>query len=202
MKKMITVIWIAFLVYNNCNSQTVDFAVSTLMQLNIEKQGFSMCSFFHNIQNFKLLYQNEETCYYKCNFGKSNADSVLIYSEEYPDYSNNSEVTMYEVRIYQYYSQLSIANNDYNQLLSDLRLELLSKPELYNSCIPGTYLYVHLNDTAHIIKRDCNDNVFQSFNIQSPFIFGRISTDLECRKQVYRITIAIRGSLLTSRREL
>ena len=202
MNKLFIIIIASFLICFNGNTQTVDFAISTIMQLNTEKEGFSFCSYFRKYQSLKFLFQNEESCYYKCNFDKSNADSVIIYSQTYPIYSNFSEVTMYEVNIYQYYHQLRVANGEYAGIISDLELEIQSKPELYNSDKVGTNLNAQLKDSADLSKKDCKDIVFKSFNIQSPYIFGMISTNLECSKDIFKITLTIQGSLLKNRREL
>jgi hypothetical protein len=179
------------------NAQTVDFAMSTLLQLNIEKTGFSHCSEFIKYSNFHRLFQFEETCYYKCHFEESNSDSIIVVAENYPVNSYSKEITYYEVRIYQYYHDLKVANSDYTVLIRELKLEFKSHPELFNSEMPGTFLNYQLKDSSNILKMNCTDNVSRFYDIKSSYIFGTIKTNLECSKEIYKITLTISGGLLT-----
>ena len=175
-------------------AQMTDFVLSILLKLDFENKGFSFCSEFNNSEKFKLLFQLNKICYYKCSFDNSGSDSIIICSRIIP----SVESQIYEISIFLYFHDLKDGNEEYFKIVEDLRHKFSSDSDLFKSRDFKNF-NPYINDSINLTKRNCSEDVAHSFSVISPLIFGFITQILICLKNIYKISIVINGSLLKKR---
>jgi hypothetical protein len=180
----------------NLHAQTVDFAFTALLILNTNNEGFSVCENFRKHEKLKFLFHHDQTCYYKAIFEESKADSVIIKVGSDKDPVFDSNTSLPEINLVEYYHNFETAKREYLRTFRQIQQELLSKPQFYKSGKIDRFDDKWSNDTSFLAKECCYDlpefYVYKHFQIRSPLVFGSISTDLQCRQHLYLIIVSVK----------